>query len=178
MFASCLGRIELRDLAEESASRGAKKSLQWVLAIQFVTRFVTAGMLPRSFTRDGAMRYSGIRYAPSSEIESESARGGIESKKRETLRLPRLTFWNWCTSVSDFSLRTHRSDETFAMPSMGNGMMVPTNEAPLIEAAHRWCPARPIPRRAIRRRFAGDVSGPSRHDLPRSHPTSAVSMPQ
>ena len=39
MFAICLGRIEFREMAEIHGSCGAKKSLQWVLAIQSVTRF-------------------------------------------------------------------------------------------------------------------------------------------
>jgi hypothetical protein len=85
MFVICLGRIELRDLAKESASRGAKKGLQWVLAIQSVTRFATPGMVQRSFTRAGATRDSEFRYAPSSEIESESARVGGENPKNGRL---------------------------------------------------------------------------------------------
>jgi len=85
MFAICLGWVELRDLAEISDSRGAKKSLQSVLAIQFVTWFVTAGIVPRSFTRAGVTRDSGFRYAPGSEIESESARVGGENRKNVRL---------------------------------------------------------------------------------------------
>ena len=84
MFAICLGRIEFRKLAEISGSRGAVKDLK-VLVIQSVTWFVTAGMVPRSFTRAGATRDSGFRYAPSSEIESESARVGGENPKNGRL---------------------------------------------------------------------------------------------
>ncbi len=84
MFAICLGRVELSDSADKFASRSAKKGLQWVLAIQSITRFVTLGMVPRSFTRDGATRDAGIRYAPSSEFESESA---LVGENRKTVRL-------------------------------------------------------------------------------------------
>jgi hypothetical protein len=50
MFVICLGRIEIREFAEISASRDMEKSFQWVLAIQFVTRFVTPGISPLSLT--------------------------------------------------------------------------------------------------------------------------------
>jgi hypothetical protein len=105
MFAICLGRIEFRKLAEISGSRGAVKSPQWVLAIQSVTWFVTAGM-------GAAFIYQSWCYARFGTLLRTEQRnrigvracGGRKSKKRETLRLPRLTFGNCCTSVSYFSL--------------------------------------------------------------------------
>jgi hypothetical protein len=50
MFAICLGRVENHELVEISALRGMEKSLQRVLAIQFVTRLVTPGISPLSIT--------------------------------------------------------------------------------------------------------------------------------
>jgi hypothetical protein len=50
MFALCLGLVEIRELAEISTSRGMEKSLQWVLAIQFITRLVPRGMSPLLLT--------------------------------------------------------------------------------------------------------------------------------
>lgn len=104
MFAICLGRIEFRKLAEISGSRGAVKRPQCV------------GNPIRHMVRDGwngaAFIYQSwcyARFGISLRTEQRNrigvrACGGRESKKRETLRLPRLTFGNCCTSVSYFSL--------------------------------------------------------------------------
>jgi hypothetical protein len=83
MFAICLGRIEFRELAEISGWCGAKKSLQWVLAIQSVTRFTTRDAWDDAafIDQSGCCGESEIHYAPSDKIVSESALVGGRMEK-------------------------------------------------------------------------------------------------